>query len=389
VLHELSKHKDLGVVTFQAEDEIAAVGAALGASYGGALGVTSTSGPGIALKSETIALGVMLELPLVICDIQRAGPSTGMPTKTEQADLLQVMFGRNGEAPLPVIAPQSASDCFDAAVDAARMAIRYRTPVVLLSDGYLANGSEPWRLPDVSAIEPIQPDFATSANHHSGDGTAEFLPYLRDQTTLARPWAVPGTKGLEHRVGGLEKDARTGAVSYDPNNHDEMVRTRAAKIAGIAAELPDLVVDDPSGAAEVLVIGWGSTYGPIGAAVRRVRKMNKNVAHAHLRMLNPFPRNLAEVLRSYKTVLVPEMNLGQLSMLLRAAYLVDVRSFSRVRGLPLSPSELASELADVIETTAGHTAEHQHLDVTEDEPQLEAVGPGARPSYLISNGRTS
>ncbi len=389
VLHELSKHKNLGVVTFQAEDEIAAVGAALGASYGGALGITSTSGPGVALKSETIALGVMLELPLVICDIQRAGPSTGMPTKTEQADLLQVMFGRNGEAPLPVIAPQSASDCFDAAVDAARMAIRYRTPVILLSDGYLANGSEPWRLPDVTAIAPIDPDFATSTNHHSGDGSAEFLPYLRDETTLARPWAVPGTKGLEHRVGGLEKDARTGAVSYDPNNHDEMVRTRAAKIAGIAADLPDVVVDDPSGAADVLVIGWGSTYGPIGAAVRRVRKMNKKVAHAHLRMLNPFPQNLAEVLRAYKTVLVPEMNLGQLSMLLRAAYLVDVQSFSRVRGLPLSPSELASELADVIETTAGHTAEHQHLEVTEDEPQMEAVGPGARSPYVASNGRSS
>ena len=266
ILHELSKHKRFGVRTFQAEDEIAGVGAALGAAFGGALGVTTTSGPGIALKSETIGLAVALELPLVICDIQRGGPSTGLPTKTEQADLLQAMFGRNGEAPVPIVAPRSPSDCFDAALEAVRIATTYRTPVLLLSDGYLANGSEPWLIPDVQTLPDLRVAFATEPNGEQG----RFLPYLRDPQTLARPWAVPGTPGLEHRIGGLEKADGTGNISYDPANHDLMVRTRQAKVDGIAASIPELEVDDPSGQARVLVLGWGSTYGPIGAACRRV-----------------------------------------------------------------------------------------------------------------------
>ncbi|HEY8790053.1 MAG TPA: 2-oxoacid:acceptor oxidoreductase subunit alpha [Actinopolymorphaceae bacterium] len=362
VLHELSKHKKLGITTFQAEDEIAGIGAALGASFGGALGVTTTSGPGVALKAEMTGLAVMLEVPLIVCDIQRAGPSTGLPTKTEQADLLQVMFGRNGESPVPVIAAQSPSDCFDIAIEAARIAVTYRTPVILLSDGYLANGSEPWHLPDLASIKAIDPAFATEPNATKADGSPQFHPYIRDPQTLARPWAVPGTPGLEHRVGGLEKDARTGDVSYDPANHEEMVHTRAAKIAGIADSIPDLGVDDPTGDAKVLVLGWGSTYGPIGAAVRRVRKIGKKVAHTHVRHLNPFPNNLGEILKSYHTVLVPEMNMGQLAMLLRAKYLVDVRSYSRVRGLPISPSELAGELAGLIDAADGITEGADGLD---------------------------
>ncbi|WP_460744337.1 2-oxoacid:acceptor oxidoreductase subunit alpha [Mariniluteicoccus endophyticus] len=339
VLHELSKHKRFGVTAFQAEDEIAAVGAALGASFAGALGVTTSSGPGIALKAETIGLGVMTEIPLVVVDVQRAGPSTGMPTKTEQADLLQVMFGRNGEAPVPVLAAQSPSDCFDTAIEAVRFAVKYRTPVVMLSDGYLANGAEPWRTPSLADIPAIDPDFATGPNE--GD---TFLPYKRDPETLARPWAVPGTPGLEHRVGGIEKAEGTGAVSYDPDNHDRMVRTRQAKIDGIVRDIPDLVVDDPTGDASVLVLGWGSTYGPITAAVRRVRTAGGKVAQTHLRHLNPFPANLGGVLRRYDKVIVPEMNLGQLAMLLRAKYLVDITSYSRVRGLPISLAELAEDL---------------------------------------------
>ena len=269
ILHELSKHKRFGVTTFQAEDEIAGIGAALGAAFGGALGVTTTSGPGIALKSETIGLGVMMELPLLVVDVQRGGPSTGLPTKTEQADLLQVMFGRNGESPVPVVAPQSPADCFDAAVEAARIAITYRTPVVLLSDGMLANGSEPWKIPEVADLPVIDPGFATATNHTSASrprAQDEFWPYLRDEETLARPWAVPGTAGLEHRIGGLEKGEGHGNISYDPANHDFMVRTRAAKVERIAQDIPPLEVDDPSGEATVLVLGWGSTYGPIGAA---------------------------------------------------------------------------------------------------------------------------
>jgi 2-oxoglutarate/2-oxoacid ferredoxin oxidoreductase subunit alpha len=356
ILHELSKHKRFGVTTFQAEDEIAGVGAALGAAFGGALGITTTSGPGIALKSETIGLGVMLELPLLVVDVQRGGPSTGLPTKTEQADLLQVMFGRNGEAPIPIVAPRSPGDCFDAALEAARIAVTYRTPVVLLSDGYLANGSEPWRIPDVADLPTIDPHFATTTNHTDDAGKESFWPYLREESTLARPWAVPGTPGLEHRVGGLEKADGTGNISYDPANHDFMVRTRAAKVERIAESIPPLEVDDPTGPdgrhARVLVLGWGSTYGPIGAAVRQVRKTGLAVAQAHLRHLNPFPKDLGEVLAGYDAVMVPEMNLGQLSMLLRAKYLVDVVGYNHVRGLPLRAAELADAITDLIQATS-------------------------------------
>ncbi|MHA6624407.1 2-oxoacid:acceptor oxidoreductase subunit alpha [Pseudonocardia sichuanensis] len=344
ILHELSKHKSFGVTTFQAEDEIAGVGAALGAAFGGALGVTTTSGPGISLKSETIGLAVALELPLLVVDVQRGGPSTGLPTKTEQADLLQAMFGRNGEAPLPLIAPRSPGDCFQAALVAVQMAVTYRTPVILLSDGSLANGSEPWKVPDASTLPTVDPGFATEPN--APDGSGEFWPYLRDDDTLARPWAVPGTAGLEHRIGGLEKADGRGAISYDPDNHDRMVRLRAAKIDGIP--VPDLEVDDPDGDAELLVLGWGSTYGPIGAGARRVRALGHKVAQAHLRHLNPLPANLGDVLARYRTVLVPEMNLGQLSLLLRARYLVDVKSYTKVSGLPFKAEELQDLFLDYL-----------------------------------------
>jgi 2-oxoglutarate/2-oxoacid ferredoxin oxidoreductase subunit alpha len=348
ILHELSKHKRFGVTTFQAEDEIAGVGAALGASFGGSLGVTTTSGPGLALKSETIGLAVMLELPLLVVDVQRGGPSTGLPTKTEQADLLQAMFGRNGESPVPVVAPQSPADCFDAALEAIRIAITYRTPVVLLSDGMLANGSEPWRIPEVADLPVISPDFATGPNHENAKGEPEFWPYLRDKQTLARPWALPGTPGLEHRIGGLEKGEGHGNISYDPANHDLMVRTRAEKVQRVARDLPPLEVDDPSGEASTLVLGWGSTYGPIGAAVRQVRDAGHPVAQTHLRHLNPFPEDLGDVLRRYEKVMVPEMNLGQLAMLLRARYLVDVVGYNQVRGLPLRAVELAEAITKEI-----------------------------------------
>jgi 2-oxoglutarate ferredoxin oxidoreductase subunit alpha len=357
VLHELSKHKRFGVTTFQAEDEIAGVGAALGASFAGHLGVTTTSGPGVVLKSETIGLAVATELPLIICDIQRAGPSTGMPTKTEQADLLLVMFGRNGEAPVPVLAAQSPSDCFPTALEAVRIAIKYRTPVVILSDGYIANGAEPWLIPNIESIPVIDPQFASASNGTDKAGEPVFLPYLRDPELLARPWAIPGTAGLQHRIGGIEKAKDTGAVSYDPANHEEMVRTRQAKINGIVRDIPDLVVDDPADSdgkhARVLVLGWGSTYGPIVAAVRRVRKTGRLVAYTHLRHLNPFPANLGDILRSYDRVIVPEMNTGQLALLLRAKYLVDVRSYSQVRGLPISLSELARDLEAEIDQLEG------------------------------------
>ncbi|TML89219.1 MAG: 2-oxoacid:acceptor oxidoreductase subunit alpha, partial [Actinobacteria bacterium] len=295
ILEELARHKNFGVRTFQAEDEIAAAGAALGAAFGGALGVTTSAGPGIVLKSETIGLAMQLELPLVIVDVQRAGPSTGMPTKPEQGDLLMVLHGRNAESPVPVVAASTPAGCFDAAIEACRIALKYRTPVFLLSDAYLANGSEPWLLPDVSTLPDISVEFATEANAEGG----EFLPYLRDEQTLARPWAVPGTPGLEHRIGGLEKADRTGNISYDPENHDLMTRLRAQKVAGIAADIPELHVDDPDADAELLVLGWGGTYGPIAAACRRVRRGGRKVAHAHLRYLNPFPRNTGEVLRRY------------------------------------------------------------------------------------------
>ncbi len=347
ILHELSKHKRFGVMTFQAEDEIAGIGAALGAAFGGALGVTTTSGPGIALKSETIGLAVSLELPLVVVDVQRGGPSTGLPTKTEQSDLLQAMFGRNGEAPVPIVAPQSPGDCFDTALEAARIALTYRTPVFLLSDGYLANGSEPWHIPHVQQLPRLDPDFATQPNAEGDDGEPQFWPYRRNADTLARAWAVPGTPGLEHRIGGLEKADGHGNISYDPTNHDFMVRTRQAKVDRVADSFPAQAVDDPSGDARLLVLGWGSTYGPIGAACRLARQRGLRVAQAHLRHLNPFPIDLGEVLRAYDRVVVPEMNLGQLALLLRAKYLVDIVSYTQVRGLPFT----AGELADVLTTT--------------------------------------
>ncbi|TDD84459.1 2-oxoacid:acceptor oxidoreductase subunit alpha [Saccharopolyspora karakumensis] len=345
VLHELAKHKNFGVTTFQAEDEIAGVGAALGASFGGSLGVTTTSGPGLALKSETIGLAVALELPLLVCDIQRGGPSTGLPTKTEQADLLQALYGRNGESPVPVLAPCSPADCFEIALDAARISLEYRTPVLLLSDGAIANGSEPWLIPDVTSLPDLSVEFATEPN--ATDGSGEFWPYVRDEETLARDWAVPGTPGLEHRVGGLEKADGKGNISYDPDNHDHMVRLRQRKIDGV--KVPDLTVDDPSGEARVLVLGWGSSFGPIGAACRRVRAQGLQVAQAHLRYLNPMPANLGEVLRGYDRVIVPEMNLGQLAMLLRARYLVDVQSYTKVAGLPFQAEELQNVLTDVLQ----------------------------------------
>ncbi|MDQ1248193.1 MAG: 2-oxoglutarate/2-oxoacid ferredoxin oxidoreductase subunit alpha [Actinomycetota bacterium] len=345
ILHELSKHKRFGVETFQAEDEIAGVGAAIGASYGGALGVTTTSGPGMALKGEAIGLAVSLELPLIVVDVQRGGPSTGLPTKTEQSDLLQAMFGRNGESPVPIIAPRSPSDCFGAAVEAARIATVYRTPVIVLSDGYLANGSEPWRVPTTADLPDLTVNFATEPNHVEADGSTAYWPYLRDPETLARPWAVPGTPGLEHRIGGLEKADGIGTVSYDGRNHERMVQLRAAKVAGI--DVPDLEVDgDPE--AEVLVLGWGSTYGPISTAVRAVRADGKHVAQAHFRHLNPFPANTGKVLRRYRRVLVPEMNTGQLAMMLRATYLVNAESITKVQGQPFKSAGLQELIEEAI-----------------------------------------
>jgi 2-oxoglutarate/2-oxoacid ferredoxin oxidoreductase subunit alpha len=351
ILHELSKYKRFGIRTFQAEDEISGVGAALGAAFGGALGVTSTSGPGMCLKSETIGLATAVELPLIVCDIQRAGPSTGMPTKTEQADLLMALYGRNGESPLVVIAPSTPGDCFTTALEATRIAVKYRTPVIILSDGYLANGSEPWRIPDPSELPDLRAEFSFATPNQTPGAGAEsepFMPYQRDPRTLARPWAIPGTPGLEHRIGGIEKADGIGTISYDPDNHDKMVRLRQAKIDGIAADIPPLEVDDPDGNARVLVLGWGSTFGSIGAAVRRVRLAGGSVAQAHLRHLSPFPANLGDVLKQYDKVLVPEINTGQLALVLRGRYLIDVISYNRVRGLPFRAAELCGVIQDVI-----------------------------------------
>jgi 2-oxoglutarate ferredoxin oxidoreductase subunit alpha len=343
ILHELSKHKNFNVMTFQAEDEIAGIGAALGASYGGALGVTSTSGPGVALKSEFIGLAVMTELPLVVIDVQRGGPSTGLPTKTEQADLLQAMFGRNGESPAAVLAPCSPSDCFEVAVDAVRIALTYRTPVIVLSDGAIANGSEPWRIPDVGSFDAIDPGFTS--------GASDFAPYARDPETLARQLAVPGTPGLEHRIGGLEKANGSGDISYQGDNHDQMVRLRQAKIDGIA--VPDLEVDDPTGEAELLILGWGSSFGPIGEACRRVRRRGVKVAHAQIRHLNPLPPNLGGILRRYRQVVLPEMNLGQLALLLRGEYLVDVQSVTKVAGMAFRADEIEGVIDAALDGTLG------------------------------------
>jgi 2-oxoglutarate ferredoxin oxidoreductase subunit alpha len=344
ILHELSKLKNFGVKTLQCEDEISAAGVAIGAAFAGNLAVTGTSGPGVDLKSEAVSLAVSLELPMLIVDVQRGGPSTGLPTKTEQADLMLAMYGRHGESPLPIVAACSPADCFDAAFEGARIALKYRTPVMVLTDGYLANGAEPWNLPDLDGLADISVPFTTEKNH--GD---EFWPYLRDPETLARPWAIPGTPGLMHRVGGIEKEDGTGNISYDPENHDKMTRLRAAKIAGIANDIPAIVPDDPGGA-DVVVVSWGGTWGAATAAVRRVRGRGKQVAHVHLRHLNPFPANLGEVLRSYQKVLVPELNMGQLSKLLRAEFLVDAQSYNRVAGVPFRAAELEGKILEMIES---------------------------------------
>jgi 2-oxoglutarate ferredoxin oxidoreductase subunit alpha len=347
ILHELSKHKNFGVRTFQAEDEIAAVGSALGASFAGHLGATTTSGPGVALKGETISLAVSLELPLLIIDIQRGGPSTGLPTKTEAADLNLALYGRHAEAPLPVVAAYSPSHCFDAAIEATRLALKYRTPVILLSDGYVANGSEPWKLPDVDQLPDISVEFASEPNHERSDGGLEFWPYLRDPQTLARPWAVPGTPGLQHRIGGIEKEDGSGNISYEPENHEKMVRLRAAKIAGIARDIPPVTVEGDADA-ELLVLGWGSTWGAIHSALERVRRAGHKVAWVHLVHLNPLPSNLGEVLRAHAKVLVPELNLGQLARLVRAEYLVDATSCTKIQGVPFTALEVETAILNAL-----------------------------------------
>jgi 2-oxoglutarate/2-oxoacid ferredoxin oxidoreductase subunit alpha len=340
LLHELSRHKNFGVITVQAEDEIAAANMALGAAFAGQLAVTGTSGPGLDLKAETIGLAVITELPMIVVDVQRAGPSTGMPTKTEQADLLAAMFGRHGESPIPIVSASSPSECFDVALEAARVAVRYRTPVIVLSDTFLQNSSEPWRLPDVGSLQPIDPMFA----HPNGKA---FQPYARDDHG-ARAWAIPGTPGLEHRIGGLEREDITGDISYDAKNHERMTDLRREKVQGIAASLPPLEVDDPTGDADLLILGWGSTAGAIRAAVGRARDDGEKVAHAHLRWLHPMPSNTEEVVRHYPKVLIPEINEGQLAMLVRAKFLVDARSFSRVQGRPIWADELDQAIEEAL-----------------------------------------
>lgn len=341
ILHELSHHKNFGVKTFQAEDEIAAMGAAIGGAFAGQIGLTGTSGPGLALKSEAIGLAVMTELPVIIVNVQRGGPSTGLPTKTEQADLLQAMYGRSSESPVIVIAPATPADCFDMAIEAVRLATKYMCPVIYLSDGYLANGSEPWRIPDIADFPKIEVKFRTEKEG--------FFPYLRDPETLARPWAVPGTPGLEHRIGGIEKQDITGNVSYDPDNHMHMCITRAEKVARAASDIPLLEVHGkPSG--KLLVLGWGSTYGAITSAVDELREEGYDVSSAHLRYLNPFPSNLGDVLSSFEKVVIPEMNLGQLNVLIRAKYLLDVISFPKVKGRPFQISEIVNKIKDILES---------------------------------------
>jgi 2-oxoglutarate ferredoxin oxidoreductase subunit alpha len=342
ILHELSQYKDFGVMTFQAEDEIAAITSSIGAAYAGALAITTTSGPGMALKTEALGLAVAVEIPLVICDIQRGGPSTGLPTKTEQADLLQALFGRNSEAPIPIIAPATPSDCFWAALEASRIAIKYMVPVIILSDGYLANGAEPWRVPDVTQIPDFPVRFATEPNSPEG-----YLPYKRNPDTLARPWAVPGTPGLEHRIGGLEKQDVTGNINYEPLNHEHMVRIRAAKVAAVVQEIPDVVpVGDAEG--DLLIVAWGSTHGAITAAMNAQRAQGRKIGHAHLRYLNPLPANLGDVLQRYKKVLVPELNMGQLLWVLRAKFLVDAIGLNKIQGRPFKQAELEQKIEEVL-----------------------------------------
>jgi 2-oxoglutarate ferredoxin oxidoreductase subunit alpha len=348
ILHELSKHKQFGVRTVQAEDEIAASGIALGAAFAGHLGVTTTSGPGVMLKSETISLAVSLELPMLIVDIQRGGPSTGLPTKTEAADLNLAMFGRSGEAPLPIVAASSPVHCFTAAIEAVRIALKYRTPVILLSDGFLANGSEPWRLPDVDSLPDIHVPFATEKNHIDADGETEFWPYLRDPETLARPWAIPGTPGLMHRIGGIEKEDGSGNISYTPANHQHMVDTRAAKVAAVAKDIPPLeIVGDED--ADLLVVGWGSTWASIDAAVQRRRRAGRKIAWVHLMHLNPLPPDLGDIVKRFPRVMIPELNKGQLARIVRAEFLVDARSVSKIQGLPFT----AREIEEAIESELG------------------------------------
>jgi 2-oxoglutarate ferredoxin oxidoreductase subunit alpha len=340
VLHELSQYKDFGVVTFQAEDEIAAITSAIGASYAGSLAITTTSGPGMALKTEALGLAVAVELPIVVCDIQRGGPSTGLPTKTEQADLLQALYGRNSEAPIPVLATSSPGDCFWVALEASRIALKYMVPVIVLSDGYLANGAEPWRVPEVNELPKFPAQFATIPEG--------FLPYRRNPDTLARPWAIPGTPGLEHRIGGIEKQDVTGNINYEPLNHEKMCRLRAAKVEAVAQEIPDVVpAGDPAG--DLLIVGWGSTYGPITAAMKIERAKGHKIGHVHLRFLNPLPRNLGDVLKRYKKILVPEMNLGQLVQVLRAKYLVDAQGYDKIQGKPFKTAELAAKMEEVLQ----------------------------------------
>jgi len=339
ILHELSQYKDFGVTTFQAEDEIAAITSAIGAAYAGALGITTTSGPGMALKTEALGLAVAVELPLVVCDIQRGGPSTGLPTKTEQADLLQALFGRNSEAPIPVVAPATPGDCFWVALEASRIAIKHMVPVIILSDGYLANGAEPWKIPEVSELPEIPVHFASDP--------VGFQPYRRDPVTLARPWAIPGTPGLEHRIGGIEKQDVTGNVNYDPLNHEYMVRTRAAKVEAVADDIPDLVPEgDPSG--DLLIVAWGSTHGPVTAALKAQRAKGRRIGHVHLRHLNPMAKNLGELLKAYDQVLVPEMNMGQLIMILRAKFLIDAQGLNKIQGKPFKQSEIESKIEEML-----------------------------------------
>jgi 2-oxoglutarate ferredoxin oxidoreductase subunit alpha len=344
ILHELSQYKDFGVMTFQAEDEIAAITSAIGAAYAGALAITTTSGPGMALKTEAMGLAVAVEIPLVVCDIQRGGPSTGLPTKTEQADLLQALFGRNSEAPIPIVAAATPSDCFWAALEASRIAVKYMVPVILLSDGYLANGAEPWRIPDAADIPEIPVHFATEPNSETG----AYLPYKRDPQTLARPWAVPGTPGLEHRIGGLEKQDVSGNINYEPLNHEKMVRIRAAKVEAIAQDIPDI---EPTGDSEgdLLIVAWGSTHGAITAAVKAQRAEGRRVGHVHLRHLNPLPSNLGDVIKRFKKVLVPELNMGQLLWVLRAKYLVDAVGLNKIQGRPFKQAELEQKIEEMLD----------------------------------------
>ena len=342
ILHELSKHKNYGVRTFQAEDEIAAICSAIGASFGGSLGVTASSGPGIALKTEAIGLAIMLELPLVIINVQRGGPSTGLPTKTEQSDLMQALYGRNGEAPLPVIAASSPADCFETVYEACRIAVEHMTPVIFLSDGYLANGSEPWKFPSAEDLKEIQFSYLREKNSEE-----KFLPYKRDEK-LARPWAIPGTKGLEHRIGGLEKQNVTGNISYDPENHELMVKLRAERIEKIAESIPEQTLDNGELNGKLLVVGWGSTYGSIKSAVKKARAEGKDVSHAHLRYISPFPKNLGEILNSFENVLIPEMNNGQLIKIIRDKYLIPAKALNKIQGMPFTALEIKNKIDELV-----------------------------------------